>query len=107
LELFSQLVKNIPIVQLLILLINFHFSLVNAHLLNIASGNNTHLVACPSNMSHLLQKAGGGGVRRTLKLAFRDRLNKLMTENPNSLVATGTSNLPIICYSSIPQLSVP
>jgi len=92
--------------QLLILLINFHVSLVTPDLLNIASENNTRLVACPSHTSHLLQKIGDG-VGRPLKLAFRDRLNKVMTENQNSLVATGTSDLPIICYSSLPQLSIP
>jgi len=71
----------------------------------IASENNIHLAACPSHTSHLLQKVDDC-VWKPLKLAFRDRLYKIMPEKPNSLVAKGTSNLHVIYYSSSTQLSI-
>jgi hypothetical protein len=57
LESFSQLVKSIPNVQILILLINIHVNLVTPNILKRASENNTRLVACPS---HISQHSSGG-----------------------------------------------
>ena len=82
-----QFVKSIPSVQLLILLINFHFSHINPDLYICRHINNIHLVVFPSHTNHLLQHLNVG-IERLLKAAFKVQLNKFMTEypeeNPNS-----------------------